>query len=58
MVSNRDICNCCEAWVQLPPGAASGPGRGRVSALGATGRRGFDRSGKAAWLPRLPGSGN
>ncbi len=25
MVSNRDICNCREAWVQLPPGAGGFP---------------------------------
>ncbi len=48
VVFNRDICNCCEAWARLPGGVGCGPDRGRVSAPGATGRRGVDRRGKAA----------
>ena len=48
MVFNRDISKCREAWVRLPRGVGCGLGRGRVSAPGATGWRGFDRGGKAA----------
>lgn len=45
MVSNRDFCNCREAWVQLPPGVGSGPRAGFRARCDRTARIRLERQG-------------